>query len=48
MKDLIVGQVIKVVSLICSPMTLKNDRIVKTIGFFDTLELADIWERIPI
>ena len=29
-------------------MTLKNDRIVKAIAFFDTLELADIWERIPI
>jgi uncharacterized protein len=29
-------------------MTIKNDRIVKAIAFFDTLELADIWERIPI
>jgi ketosteroid isomerase-like protein len=29
-------------------MTLKNDRIVKAIAFFDTLELANIWERIPI
>jgi ketosteroid isomerase-like protein len=29
-------------------MTLKNDRIVKAIGFFETLELADIWKRIPI
>jgi uncharacterized protein len=29
-------------------MTLKNDRIVRAIAFFDTLELADIWERIPI
>jgi uncharacterized protein len=29
-------------------MTLKNDRVVKAIAFFDTLELADIWERIPI
>ena len=29
-------------------MTLKDDRIVKAIAFFDTLELANIWERIPI
>jgi ketosteroid isomerase-like protein len=27
-------------------MTMKNGRIVKAIAFFDTLELADIWERI--
>jgi ketosteroid isomerase-like protein len=29
-------------------MTMKNDRIVKAIAFFDTLELADIWQRILI
>jgi hypothetical protein len=29
-------------------MTVKNNRIVKVIAFFDTIELADIWKRIPI
>jgi ketosteroid isomerase-like protein len=29
-------------------MTMKNDRIVKAIAFFDTLELEDIWKRISI
>jgi ketosteroid isomerase-like protein len=29
-------------------MTMKNGRIVKAVAFFDTLELADIWQRIPI
>jgi ketosteroid isomerase-like protein len=28
-------------------MTIKNNCIVKAIAFFDTLELADIWQRIP-
>src|ERR671922_1282913 len=29
-------------------MTMKNDRIVKAIAFFLTLELEDIWKRISI
>jgi ketosteroid isomerase-like protein len=29
-------------------MTIRNDRIVKAIAFFDTLELEDIWKRISI
>jgi hypothetical protein len=29
-------------------MTMKNDRIVKAIAFFDTLELEDIWKRVSI
>ena len=29
-------------------MTLKNNRIVKVIAFFDTIVLADLWKRIPI
>jgi ketosteroid isomerase-like protein len=29
-------------------MTMRNDRIVKAIAFFDTLELADLWRRILV
>lgn len=28
-------------------MTLKNGRIVKVVAFFDTIDLADLWRRIP-
>jgi uncharacterized protein len=29
-------------------MTMKNDRIVKAVAFFDTIGLANLWERVPI
>ena len=28
-------------------MTMKNGRIVKVVAFFDTIDLADLWRRIP-
>ncbi|MBD2099776.1 nuclear transport factor 2 family protein [Leptolyngbya sp. FACHB-261] len=28
-------------------MTMQNGRIVKVVAFFDTIELADLWNRIP-
>ncbi|AUB36296.1 NTF2-like domain [Nostoc flagelliforme CCNUN1] len=29
-------------------MTMKNGRIVKVVAFFDTIELTDLWKRIPV
>ncbi|MFL9458650.1 MULTISPECIES: nuclear transport factor 2 family protein [Nostocales] len=29
-------------------MTMKNGRIVKVVAFFDTIELTDLWNRIPV
>lgn len=29
-------------------MTMKNGRIVKVVAFFDTIDLADLWKRIPV
>ncbi|WP_207714117.1 hypothetical protein [Scytonema sp. UIC 10036] len=29
-------------------MTMKNGRIVKAVAFFDTIELTDLWNRIPV
>lgn len=29
-------------------MTMKNGRIIKAVAFFDTIDLADLWERIPV
>jgi hypothetical protein len=29
-------------------MTMKNGRIVKVVAFFDTIDLADMWKRIPL
>lgn len=29
-------------------MTMKNGRIVKVVAFFDTIDLADVWKRIPV
>ncbi|MCC5661416.1 nuclear transport factor 2 family protein [Nostoc sp. XA010] len=29
-------------------MTMKNGRIVKVVAFFDTIELTDLWQRIPV
>jgi uncharacterized protein len=29
-------------------MTIKDGRIVKVVAFFDTIDLADLWKRIPV
>lgn len=29
-------------------MTMKHGRIVKVVAFFDTIELTELWKRIPI
>lgn len=29
-------------------MTMKNGRVLKVVAFFDTINLADLWKRIPV